>query len=202
MQTFLPFSDFTASAQALDGMRLGKQRVETYQLLQRLLGERLITGEKVATGRTRRVSLSPEGTPEDEILWEHRPILKKVNWPKERWVREPILTRGWIRHPAKLMWEGHELSLLSYQRAICEEWARRGYSDSCWEKSSYLLEPHRERLLASGADAPPSWLGREEFHLSHRSNLLRKDPAHYGRLWPEVLDDLPYLWPSPKNNRS
>lgn len=33
MQTFLPFADFRASARALDMKRLGKQRVETYQLL-------------------------------------------------------------------------------------------------------------------------------------------------------------------------
>jgi len=33
MQTFLPFADFTASARVLDRQRLGKQRVETLQLL-------------------------------------------------------------------------------------------------------------------------------------------------------------------------
>lgn len=38
MQTFLPFSDFVASARALDRQRLGKQRVECWQLLRVLLG--------------------------------------------------------------------------------------------------------------------------------------------------------------------
>src|SRR3954453_18724974 len=33
MQTFLPYRDFTRSAQVLDGPRLGKQRVETLQVL-------------------------------------------------------------------------------------------------------------------------------------------------------------------------
>jgi hypothetical protein len=33
MQTFLPYSDFERSAQCLDMKRLGKQRVEGYQLL-------------------------------------------------------------------------------------------------------------------------------------------------------------------------
>lgn len=33
MQTFLPFADFKASATVLDPQRLGKQRVETLQLL-------------------------------------------------------------------------------------------------------------------------------------------------------------------------
>ena len=33
MQTFLPFQDFAASAKVLDMKRLGKQRVETLQVL-------------------------------------------------------------------------------------------------------------------------------------------------------------------------
>lgn len=39
MQTFLPYSDFDASAYVLDNRRLGKQRVEAYQILRTLLGE-------------------------------------------------------------------------------------------------------------------------------------------------------------------
>ncbi len=39
MQTFLPEMTFTASAQALDNKRLGKQRVEVLQLLRALSGE-------------------------------------------------------------------------------------------------------------------------------------------------------------------
>ncbi|UQU65324.1 MSMEG_6728 family protein [Couchioplanes caeruleus] len=37
MQTFLPFPDFVASARALDQKRLGKQRVETIQVLRGLI---------------------------------------------------------------------------------------------------------------------------------------------------------------------
>jgi hypothetical protein len=36
VQTFLPFADFAASNQVLDNRRLGKQRVETYQILRAL----------------------------------------------------------------------------------------------------------------------------------------------------------------------
>lgn len=39
MQTFLPYEGFSASAQVLDRQRLGKQRVEAYQILRMLLGE-------------------------------------------------------------------------------------------------------------------------------------------------------------------
>ena len=34
MQTFLPYADFAQSAKALDPKRLGKQRVETIQIVQ------------------------------------------------------------------------------------------------------------------------------------------------------------------------
>ena len=36
MQTFLPYEDFAKSAEALDYRRLGKQRVEAYQILKTL----------------------------------------------------------------------------------------------------------------------------------------------------------------------
>ncbi len=39
MQTFLPYEDFAQSAAALDRQRLGKQRVETLQVLNTLLGK-------------------------------------------------------------------------------------------------------------------------------------------------------------------
>jgi len=39
MQTFLPYSDFHKSACLLDRQRLGKQRVEVYQILKTLKGE-------------------------------------------------------------------------------------------------------------------------------------------------------------------
>lgn len=39
MQTFLPYSDFKISAACLDNKRLGKQRVETLQILNVLLGK-------------------------------------------------------------------------------------------------------------------------------------------------------------------
>ena len=37
MQTFLPYPDFNKSARCLDRLRLGKQRVETIQLLRAIL---------------------------------------------------------------------------------------------------------------------------------------------------------------------
>lgn len=39
VNTFLPYADYDLSAQSLDYRRLGKQRVETYQVLRALIGE-------------------------------------------------------------------------------------------------------------------------------------------------------------------
>jgi hypothetical protein len=39
MQTFLPYPDFVDSAKCLDNKRLGKQRVECWQILRALKGE-------------------------------------------------------------------------------------------------------------------------------------------------------------------
>lgn len=41
----------------------------------------------------------------------------------------------------------------------------------------------------------PSFIGDEEFHRSHQSNLIRKLPEFYRPLFPGVPDDLPYIWP-------
>jgi hypothetical protein len=104
------------------------------------------------------------------------------------------------------MWSKNPEALALYGVVICEEWTRRGYRDTCREK---ILAANREM---GGAELPelwrryesreegflPSWFGSEEFHASHRSNLLRKDPGHYSAFSWEEPDDLCYLWPVPE----
>ena len=90
---------------------------------------------------------------------------------------------GWSRHPATRMWEGHEAALRLYGNVVIREWVRRGYVNNM------------EILRSGGRIRMPPWLGSPDFHASHRSNLLRKDPGHYGALgWGEPTD-LPYVWP-------
>lgn len=90
---------------------------------------------------------------------------------------------GWQNHPATRMWEGFDDALAAYTNAAIREWVRRGYRNS--------MEALPERV---SFDLPP-WFGTEDFHASHRSNLLRKDPVHYGRFgWSEPAT-LPYVWP-------
>lgn len=94
---------------------------------------------------------------------------------------------GWKNHPAARMWAGHEPVLCVYMHFMIEEWKWRGY------KNTTQVPWH---LVQSIRTVMPPWLGDEEFHRSHRSNLLRKDPVHYGQFgWTEP-SDLPYIWPS------
>ncbi len=150
IQTFLPYADFVVSAQSLDTKRLGKQRVETLQILNTLLG----------------------------------------------------VSKGWVNHPAVKMWRGYETTLVSYGVAICDEWVGRGYKDTCRGKIlalSSLIQPDTsagESLVHSGVERVPGWLGNTDLHISHQSNLIRKDPIHYSPIFVGVPDNLPYYWPS------
>lgn len=96
-------------------------------------------------------------------------------------------TGGWRHHPCVLMWRGYEKALADYGRAICAEWVERGYDDACGAKIM--------QLRGRGGAVMPPWLGDEDFHRSHQSKLVRKDPEHYREYFPDVPDDLEDVWP-------
>jgi hypothetical protein len=157
MQTFLPFPDFALSAHVLDDKRLGKQRVETYQVMSALTAVKL-----------------------DDNL---EPFM--------------FLPRAWTNHPMSKMWRGHADWLFAYQLAICTEWTDvRGFKDTCLDKTARVLEFAIEMETAREATVMPTWIGNPDFHESHRSNLVRKDPVFYApQFEPLPTLDLPYVWP-------
>jgi hypothetical protein len=137
MQTFVPYgSNFTMNAQCLDLQRLGKQRVETWQILN---------------------AMSKGG--------------------------------GWRNHPATKMWIDYPDALIYYGIEMCEEWIRRGYNDTMLERFKSLNPAPIQHI------GLPPWLNDPEVMRSHRSNLIRKDWDHYGMMWPDVPDNLEYVWP-------
>jgi len=99
---------------------------------------------------------------------------------------------GWQHHPAVKMWRGYEVALAEYGLVVCREWRDRGYNDVT---SYFFLEVLEARILAGDERKMPVWFGDEAFHLSHRSNLVRKLPDHYQLLWPDCPNNLPYVWP-------
>ncbi len=197
MQTFLPYADFERSAAVLDRQRLGKQRVETLQIFQALTGRRVVnTFKMVDTGKTRRVYIGEDelsyGDDLDESMFELRPVMKKIDLPQSEW-RIEHTSVGWSNHPATRMWASEGTALLDYQAAICNEWTGRGYIDTCLEKTEFVFLD-AVNYMSMGFNGP-IWLGREDFHASHRANLLRKDPEHYGQFgWTED-PNLEYVWP-------
>ncbi|KJY20851.1 MULTISPECIES: MSMEG_6728 family protein [Streptomyces] len=109
---------------------------------------------------------------------------------------------GWRRHPAVRMWTGYEEALVRYGLDVCRAWTAEGRADTCavtlvQDFRAWLpgAEPRTQRQLADDGDLPP-WLGAPDFHRSHQSALVRKDPDFYRPHFPEVADDLPYVWPA------
>lgn len=98
--------------------------------------------------------------------------------------------KAWANHPAVKMWRGYELALAAYRDTCIHEWIRRGY------KNTMVFA-----LVHPPLYVPPPWLGDEGFHRSHQSNLIRKLPEHYKPLFPDVPDNLPYVWPVGSENR-
>lgn len=80
-------------------------------------------------------------------------------------------------------------------------WIAEGRADTCavtlvqdfraWQPGG---DPRTQEQSAADGDLPP-WLGAPDFHRSHQSALVRKDPAFYREHFPGVPDDLPYVWP-------
>ncbi|WP_433177109.1 MSMEG_6728 family protein [Actinoallomurus sp. CA-150999] len=110
---------------------------------------------------------------------------------------------GWRHHPAVRMWAGYEEALTRYGLEICRQWCSVGRRDTCAAslgaelRTAKRIATPRDQAGLAEAGALPPWLGDPEFHRSHQSALLRKDPAHYDRYFPGVPDDLPYVWPVP-----
>ena len=114
---------------------------------------------------------------------------------------------GWRHHPAVLMWKGHEEALGRYGFTMCQVWTERGFADTCASTIGADLREAgvhtvRTQPELAAVGALPSWLGAPEFHRSHQSALVRKDPEHYRPLFPDVPDDLEYWWPVRQADRS
>ena len=94
-------------------------------------------------------------------------------------------SKAWQNHPAVLMWKGYSLALALYHDCCILEWIKRKYINNM-----LLLSPKLSNIKM------PPWLGNKEFHLSHRSNLYRKNPEWYGKFGWNVPPNLPYIWPT------
>tara|TARA_R100000008_G_scaffold79507_1_gene61220 strand:- start:2375 stop:2854 length:480 start_codon:yes stop_codon:yes gene_type:complete len=90
--------------------------------------------------------------------------------------------KGWVHHPCSVMWKKYVPALKYYTNIMIQEWKDRGYNNTM------------EKYDIKHWIVMPSWLGKKEFHSSHRANLLRKDYEYYSQFkWKEDPKD-PYVW--------
>lgn len=109
---------------------------------------------------------------------------------------------GWRNHPAVRMWIGYEEALVRYGLDVCAMWTAEERADTCAATLATEFGRYRpgsaartQERLADDGELPP-WLGEPAFHRSHQSALVRKAPELYTPFFPDVPDDLPYVWPT------
>ena len=79
--------------------------------------------------------------------------------------------RSYYHHPAVLMWQKYEWTLLEYLKDMCLECIEnRHFKNSIYDN---IYRFQGSIPLGRSADLPP-WMGDKEFHASHRSRLLFK----------------------------
>ena len=97
-------------------------------------------------------------------------------------------------------WKGYEEALGRYGLTMCEVWTERGFGDTCagtiiQDLRTFGIDSIRDVGELAAAGALPGWLFDPELLRSHQSALVRKDPEHYRQRFPDVPDDLDYVWP-------
>ena len=104
-----------------------------------------------------------------------------------------LLGGGWKNHPASKMWRGYECSLAHYCLRGAMEMVSRNYwkDEVCTRWITYF----QDKIGEFEDTGDPPWLGDERLHASHRANLLRKDPVHYGQFGWSENPDMEYYWP-------
>ena len=100
------------------------------------------------------------------------------------------ISSGWRNHPAVKMWAGYEEALAQYTLTHCYDWIfNRGFKDNISQQIWDMFP----KLPPKNIVTIPPWI--DDVVESHRSNLIRKFPEHYGPMWPTIPDNLPYYWP-------
>jgi hypothetical protein len=105
---------------------------------------------------------------------------------------------GWQSHPAVRMWMGHVPALTMYGLAMVDEWTARGGEDTTRDRIMEFA-PQAAHPDYAAKIQMPYWLGNPDFHVSHRSRLLAKDPKFYTEVFTGTDPDLEYVWPEPKH---
>lgn len=168
MQTFVPYgTDFYATARCLDDRRLGKQRVEAYQILRALLNK-------------------SQG-------WKNHPATKMwYGYEQALVIYTQIICGEWVARGYKDT-VNDKVTELAGQMFNGEH----GFFEPLTNEYHYLSFERGWCSTPVQTWWYPLWLQNEDLVASHRSNLVHKFPEHYGPMWPIYLDHtkLEYVWP-------
>lgn len=168
MQTFVPYgTDFYATARCLDDKRLGKQRVEAYQILRALLNE-------------------THG-------WKNHPATKMwYGYEQGLVIYTQVMCAEWTGRGyqdtiadkiTKLAGKWFDGTYGRFEPLTNERFMLDNRNVWCYESVPHYWYP--------------VWLKDATLVCSHRSNLVHKYPEHYGPMWPWYLDAdrIEYVWP-------
>lgn len=176
VNTFLVDSNFQISASQLDSRRLGKQRVEAYQILN------IIENLKILSGQSGIRCETDFNTFVNEIKKWYRSqpfvYIIDVDCLIEHYEKDNIILNanqrqikmGFSTHPAVEMWFGYEDALKEYIDAHIKEWIKRGYKNTM---KIYNVNPKRY----------PEWIYWKHFHDNHRGALIAKEIARNEKSW-------------------
>lgn len=202
VNTFLVCSDFRENARQLNSSRLGKQRVEAFQILT------LIENLRLLSELFQDPPLSPLFTTDLSIefkRWIARIVstYKSLNFqmvlrrgifykylPEQVEPGDRLIKMGFANHPCVRSWYGYETALKSYINACIEEWISRGYKNTM-------------TIYDIPSDYPrPSWTFDPEFHQIHRAALLHKEISRKEKPWYQLKEEfitagkfVDYIWP-------
>lgn len=147
VNTFFTYASLEETAASLDFRRLGKQRVEAWQIW------RVLT-------KAENVYPLPQGICDaswsDKRMW--------ASSASSVWYKKTGKRLGWITHPAVVLWVGYRDGLARYYNAMLVGWEVRGGHNVSL------------RMIPGVDNAPlPPWTSMSIVHNAFRWQLLRKE---------------------------
>ena len=203
VNTFLTHSDFKTSAQSLDRQRLGKQRVEAFQILNIIenlehlskLFQYPYDGSNLKQW-IKDITTAYKNLPYLYVIRDNTTYTIPKDIVKQKSLidqylqpNDHIIKLGFSSHPIVVMWFGYTDALKSYINEHIDEWIHRGYNNNM---NKYIINKSFDR---------PKWTYDQEFHKNHRSALLNKEITRKEKPWYQLKQEflnsgefIDYIW--------
>ena len=121
------------------------------------------------------------------ILKSNSGFISIIDIDKFVGINDYIVGLKYIYHPAILLWFNYLPALKHYINVHVTECKVRGYEN-------YINIYSKEYSNGIIPEYPP-WTKDENFITRHKSNLIRKMPSYYTKMFTDIRNDMQYLWP-------